>query len=341
MQSAVPFLGPRAARAAVFAFLLLALAGCGKEPVRPQPIASLTAPAAPTRTTRMPSDDDNGGNHGGIPSPPATWHGGRYSISIGPHLTTSDVLAQADTMPMVVLAKAEFAHRGYIRRSDLDTIVTSAAATTAFLGYQKPGYALNQMEAFILVVARRIDIPATGTMISTSDPGSFWSAIFPTTYYAVQVGGGLIEHAANDSILFLDTPEDPAIRVTSIFIGGSPIATIGTRSLPIAPQDIWSDLLSQYGFTSFDMWFFNISFGDIYQTVLEVDGAYWQAVCSAAKAGGDPFMGSLLIGFGAGVAAVIAPASGPIDAILIRRALITGGIGAAAAAANYWNDHRP
>lgn len=341
MQSAVLLSRARAVHAASLALLLIVAAGCGKGPTRPLSRPGQPLGSAETRTVRMPADDDPNGNRGGIPTPPETWRGGPHSVMIGPHLTTSDVLAQADTLHTVRIAKDEFARRGYIRRAELDTAVTAPNATTVLLGYQKPGYALNQMEAFIVVVGRRFDVSASGYRSDAGQPGQLFSMIYPTTYYAIQVSGGLIAHAAGDSILFLDTPEDPAIAVTSTLIGNPP-KMIGPAEIPHLTTDWWLQFLNQNWFSSWDMWYFNVSGFPIAYGLDDAATDEWNYICERCNTPEAHFALQLFIGFSGGVATAIAPAlGGPIEAILIRKALINGAIGAATAALNYWNDHRP
>ena len=341
MNSAVHFPRARATRAAFLALLMIVAAGCGKEPTRPLSRPGQPFGSAQTRTVRMPSEDEPNGNRGGIPSPPETWHGGPHSIAIGPHLTTSDVLAQADTLHTVRIAKDEFARRGYIRRAELDTAVTSPSATTVLLGYQKPGYALNQMEAFIVVVGRRFDLSATGSRGDAGQPGQFFASIYPTTYYAIQVSGGLLEHTASDSILFLDTPEDPAIAVTSTLIGNPPKMN-GPPEIPFPSQDWLFDILGQDWISSWDMWYLNVTGLTITYGLSDAARDEWNFLCERANSPEARAALQVFISFSGGVATVIGPAiGGPIEAILIRRAIISGAINAATSAFNYWNDHRP
>src|SRR5262249_16702494 len=155
----------------------------------------------------------------------------------------------------------------------------------------------------------------------------FWSMVYPLTFYAVQVSGGLIEHAANDSILFLDTPEDPAIAVTSTVVGGNPALSGDARGAAVVPADCGLDSLAQDWFSSCGMGYFN--FSDAYLAYGFSDFAHdeWLYVCNRVREGNNQFLFSLMIGFAGGVTMAIAPATGPIDALLIRKALIQGAIG--------------
>jgi hypothetical protein len=90
------------------------------------------------------------------------------------------------------------------------------------------------------------------------------------------------------------------------------------------------------------MWYFNVSGYWIAYGLTDAASDEWNYLCDRCNTPEARAALQVFIGFSGGVATVIAPAlGGPIEAILIRRALISGAIGAATAIANCWNDHRP
>ena len=315
---------------ALFLVSQLGLPGCGNGPLNPTTKSSpLSAERRPRdRVARMPSDDAPPDN--GAPAfAPANWHGGKGSLPLGPDITPQELLAHVDSLPAVVAAKAAFASRGYIRRQELDSLKILPGYSMVLLGYQKPGLELNQAEAYIFVSTRRLDLYVDAEVCGGPTYTDCTHESVPATLFQTQVGGGLIEHAASDSILFVDTPEDPAIAIVGTFSGSpTPSATFGNQRVmltglasTLAGEDGWTSCLDIFGYGAPP---------DATWTYAPVHGPeYYAELAAVARENaaelehyGDEFM----IGFAVGVVAAIAPeaAFGAVTNLTIRKAIVDG-----------------
>ena len=332
---------------ALFLVSQVGLPGCGNGPLNPTTKSSpLSAERRPRdRVARMPSDDAPPDN--GAPAfAPANWHGGKGSLPLGPDITPQELLAHVDSLPAVVAAKAAFASRGYIRRQELDSLKILPGYSMVLLGYQKPGLELNQAEAYIFVSTRRLDLYVDAEVCGGPTYTDCTHESVPATLFQTQVGGGLIEHTASDSILFVDTPADPAITISGTITGTpAPSATFGNERVTLTglrnaidAVDDWCSSMDIFGYGSPP---------DVTWTCAPIHSPeYYAELAAIAQENayeleeyGDEFM----IGFTSGlVIGLAAPAAfGTVTGLTIRMALIDGmGGGLTFVWHKYWTDHR-
>src|SRR5262249_37344966 len=138
------------------------------------------------------ADDENQPGGGSLPDPPVNWHGARGSLPIGPSITLAEVLGHADSMMAVQAAKAEFARRGYVRHAELDSAAVNATCSAAILAYSRPGYSIQQVQAYILIACRRVKVVQTAIQCEYNPPFSCHSENDTLTVFETQVSGGLV-----------------------------------------------------------------------------------------------------------------------------------------------------
>jgi hypothetical protein len=329
----------------------LGLAGCGKEPMKPSASTLRAKGGAGSQSiARMPTDDDFGPRLGGPGFAPPTWHGGPGSLPTGPGITPQELLAHVDSLEAVQHAKAEFQSRGYIRRADLDSLCIQGKASTVLLGYQKPGLELNQAEAYIFVVTRRVDQLVAAEIGDADNPGVFHEGYVPVTLWQTQVGGGLIGHSHSDpdTIVYLDTPEDPSLLIVGQLNDAHAPSWSGTTGSVVLTG--LGTKIDFYDFiTVWDMYGYNFNQPaqpDATWTYYPYhDDAYWADIAhnnrTWVQALGEfaivASTTSVIFVAGAALAGI------PISFLTIRAAIVTGMIsGAGSLGASYWWDsHRP
>lgn len=337
----------RAAMSAVVLISQVSLVGCGKEPTRPTTRSTSVSPVRPgtNRTVRMPSEDAPP-DKGAPAFAPADWHGGKGSLPLGPDITPQELLAHVDSLPAVVAAKATFASRGYIRRQELDSLKILPGFSMVMLGYQKPGLELNQAEAYIFVSTRRLDLYVDAEICGGPTNTDCRHESVPATLFQTQVGGGLIEHTASDSILFVDTPQDPAITISGVITGTpAPYATFGNERVTLTGLGNAIDATNDWC-SSMDIFGYGAP-PDVTWTCAPIHSAEYYAEMAAIAAEnarevqeyGGEFMIGFVSGFVIGLAGPLA--FGTVTSLTIRMALIDGmGGGLTFVWHKYWTNHR-
>jgi hypothetical protein len=313
------------------------LTGCGKEPLAPRPAAMHSAkPGGATQLGELPPDDGPQSAAGPNFAPP-NWHGGPRSLPTGPDITPQELKAHVDSMPCVQKAKDSFAARGYVRRPDLDSLAIMGRASTVLLGYQKPGLEISQAEAYIFIATRRVDQYVTAEIGSANDPGSFYEGIVPVTMWQTQVGGGLIVHTIQDSIVFVDTPEDPALMVTTLT--GSNASTPVLDGTSIALSGLPAVLGDGQWITAYDLYQLHNPDSLLYYMAVEdsLRTAAYDRMVAEQDRRACMYAGIFLVGFVQALASTyIVAAMQPFGQPILRVAIMLGLLNGAANCDSYW-----
>ena len=328
----------RIGTSAILLLTQLEMAGCGKEPMRPTPAAQQLASRteANAHVARMPIDDPPMG----VTTPnfaPPTWHGGPRSLPTGPYITPQELLAHTDSMPCVQKAKDAFSSRGYIRRADLDSLTIRDKSSTVLLGYQKPGLDASQAEAYIFIVTRRVDQLVGAEIGDPDNPGVFHEGYVPITMWQTQVGGGLIVHTNQDSVVFVDTPEDPALMVSTTMsqlataptLDGTQIVLSGLPAIIDAGD--WMTGFDLFQYRSPDSLKYYIAIEDSMRTASYYDSLREQDRMACRYAG------LFLVGFAEALATTyIVAATTPLGPSVLRMAIMLGLVQGTGNDAAYW-----
>ena len=245
MRASLRFKTIRAALCVVLLATQFGAIGCGNAPLQPAPESSHNVKVPAMRTPiQLPPEDDDG--RGGAPTfnTPENWAGGPRTLPVGPATTPGQVLYKLTQLENVQVAKAEFERRGYIRRTEDDTVLTTHDYTTAVICYQKPGRDVKDVEAIIMVVSKRSSHLVTMYEPDPTNPsGTPRQWLIAVGYFETQIGGGLVQRVhmtdQGDTLQFLDTPEDPCLVVTS-FIPTSAKASLQQdgRQFSFSPSEL-------------------------------------------------------------------------------------------------------